>query len=169
AYDPGQLSNIGIGHGAIDSGGGYTYFNSVTGHEFSGVAGFTYNFKNQDTQYRSGVDFHFDCGASQYLSKQFFVGLVGYLYQQVTPDSGQHPILGSFESRVIGIGPQIGYNFPLEKMQGYLNLRGYGEFGAANRPSGWNAFLTFEISEAPPESTVAPTHHLVTKSAGNPP
>jgi hypothetical protein len=169
AYDPGQLSNIGIGHGAIDSGGGYTYFNSVTGHEFSGVAGFTYNFKNQDTQYQSGVDFHFDCGASQYLSKQFFVGLVGYLYQQVTPDSGQHPILGSFESRVIGIGPQIGYNFPLEKMQGYLNLRGYGEFGAANRPSGWNAFLTFEISEAPPESTVAPTHHLVTKSAGNPP
>jgi hypothetical protein len=161
AYDPARLSNIGNGHGAIDGGAGYTYFNSVTGHEFSGVAGFTYNLKNPLTQYQSGVDFHFDWGASQYLSKQFFVGLVGYVYQQVTPDSGQQPILGFFESRVIGIGPQIGYIFPIGKMQGYLNLKGYGEFDAANRPSGWNTWLTFEISEAPPESTV--TRHLATK------
>ena len=41
-----RLSNIGIGHGAIDGGGGYTYFNPQTGHEFSAVLGFTYlNFK----------------------------------------------------------------------------------------------------------------------------
>ena len=46
AYDPTRLSNLGIGHAAIDSGGGYTYFNPATGHEFSAVAGFTYNFKN---------------------------------------------------------------------------------------------------------------------------
>ena len=38
AYDPARLSNIGNGHGAIDSGAGYTYLNSVTGYEFSGVA-----------------------------------------------------------------------------------------------------------------------------------
>jgi hypothetical protein len=162
-YDPRRLSNIGIGHGAIDAGGGYTYLNPTTGHEVSGVAGFTYNFKNPDTQYQNGIDFHFDWGASQFLSKQFFVGLVGYAYQQVTPDSGQHPILGPFESRVLGIGPQVGYIFPIGKMQGYLNLKGYGEFDAANRPSGWNAWLTFSISEAPPESTVKPTRHLVTK------
>ena len=31
AYDPNRLSNIGIGHGAIDGGGGYTYLNPVTG------------------------------------------------------------------------------------------------------------------------------------------
>jgi hypothetical protein len=34
-------SNLGIGHGAIDAGGGYTYFNPQTGHELSGVLGFT--------------------------------------------------------------------------------------------------------------------------------
>jgi len=44
AYDSTRLSNIGIGHGAIDAGGGYTYLNPQTGHEFSGVLGFTYNF-----------------------------------------------------------------------------------------------------------------------------
>jgi hypothetical protein len=163
AYDPSHLSNIGSGHGAIDSGAGYTYLNETTGHEFSGVAGITYNFKNPLTQYQSGVDFHFDWGASKYLTKRFFVGIVGYVYQQVTPDSGQHPILGSFESRVVGIGPQIGCNFPIGQMQGSLNLRGYGELTAANRPSGWSTFLTFEISESAPESPVGPTRHPAAK------
>jgi hypothetical protein len=163
AYDPTRLANLGIGHAAIDGGGGYTYFNPQVGHEFSAVAGFTYNFKNQDTQYQNGVDFHLDWGASQFLSKQVFVGLVGYVYQQVTDDSGQHPILGGFRSRVIGVGPQIGYLFPVGDMQGYLNLKGYGEFDQANRPAGWNTWLTFSISPMAPTSTVTPTRHLVTK------
>lgn len=69
-YNSTSLANIGIGHGAIDAGGGYTYFDPQTGHEFSGVLGFTYNFKNTTTQYQNGVDMHFDWGASQFLSKQ---------------------------------------------------------------------------------------------------
>jgi hypothetical protein len=71
-------------------------------------------------------------------------------------------MLGTFESRVLGLGPQVGHIFPIGKMQGYLNFKAYGEFNAANRPSGWNTWLTFSISEAPPE-TVTPTKHLVTK------
>jgi hypothetical protein len=96
AYDPSRLANLGIGHGAIDGGGGYTYFNPQTGHEFSAVAGFTYNFKNQDTQYQNGIDFHIDWGASQFLSKQVFVGLVGYAYQQVSDDFRRPPDPGWF-------------------------------------------------------------------------
>lgn len=163
AYDPNRLANLGIGHGAIDGGGGYTYFNLQAGHEFSAVAGFTYNFKNPDTQFQSDVDFHVDWGASQFLSKQLFVGLVGYAYQQITDDSGQHPILGGFRSRVVGVGPQIGFLFPVGDMQGYLNLKGYGEFAAENRPAGWNTWLTFSISPMAPTSTVTPTRRIVTK------
>jgi hypothetical protein len=163
AYDSTRLANLGIGHAAIDGGGGYTYFNPATGHEFSAVAGFTYNFKNPDTNYRNGVDFHVDWGASKFLSKQVFVGLVGYGYQQITDDFGAHPILGGFRSRVLGIGPQIGILFPVGDMQGYLNLKGYGEFEAANRPSGWNTWLTFSISPMAPTSTVAPTRRIATK------
>jgi hypothetical protein len=33
------------------------------------------------------------------------------------------PILGGFTSRVLGLGPQIGYIFPIGNMQGYLNLK----------------------------------------------
>ena len=161
-YDPTRIPNIGLGHGAIDVGAAYTYFNQATGNEISGVAGFTYNLSNPDTQYRSGIDFHFDWGASHYLTKQLFVGIAGYAYQQITDDSGQSPILGGFRSRIFGVGPQIGYSFPVGDMQGSLSLRGYGEFGAANRPSGWNTWLTFTISPTAP-AAIAPTKHLVVK------
>jgi hypothetical protein len=155
-YNSMSLANLGLGHGAVDSGGGYTYFNPATGHEFSAVAGFTYNFKNTATQYQSGVDFHLDWGASQFLSKQFFVGLVGYAYDQVTGDSGSGNRVGAFESRVFSVGPQLGYIFPISGKQGFLGLKSYFEFDAKNRPEGWNTWLTFAISDAPPTSSVQP-------------
>lgn len=162
-YDSRRLSNIGIGHGAIDMGAGYTYLNPTTGIEFSGVGGFTYNLKNTTTNYQNGIDFHFDWGASHFLSKQLFVGMVGYAYQQITDDFGAAPFLGGFKSRVFGIGPQLGYLFPIGDKQGYLNFKGYREFAAENRPEGWNVWLTFAISNAAPTSTVTPTKHSITK------
>jgi hypothetical protein len=35
-------------------------------------------------------------------------------------------------------------------MQGYLKLKAYGDFDAANRPSGWNTWITFAISTPAP-------------------
>ena len=110
-YSSTSLANLGLGHGAIDGGGGYTYFNPATGHEFSAVAGFTYNFKNQTTQYQSGVDFHLDWGASQFLSKQVMVGLVGYVYKELGCDSGSGDRVGCFQSQVVGVGPRSGSCF----------------------------------------------------------
>ena len=152
AYQSTRLSNIGIGHGAIDAGGGYTYFNPQTGHEFSGVLGFTCNFKNTATQYQNGVDMHFDWGASQFLSKEVMVGLVGYIYKEIGCDSGSGDNVGCFQSQVFGIIPLIGLLFPVGDMQGYLNLKAYGEFAAANRPSGWNTWVIFSISPPAPGS-----------------
>jgi hypothetical protein len=145
-----------LGHWGIDSGGGYTYFDPKTGHEFSAVTGFTYNFINPSTQYQNGIDWHVDWGASQFVTKQFQIGAVGYFYDQLTGDSGTGARLGSFLSRVAGVGPQFGYLFPVgDKLQGYLNLKGYWEFDAQNRATGWNTWLTFSISpaaETPPMS-----------------
>jgi hypothetical protein len=84
AYDSSRLANIGNGHWSMDYGAGYTYFNPQTGHELSGVLGFTYNFKNPYTDYKNGVDAHFDWALSQFLSKQVHVGIVGYFYNQLT-------------------------------------------------------------------------------------
>jgi hypothetical protein len=40
-YDPDRLSNLGLGHAAIDAGGAYTYLNATTGWEISATAGLT--------------------------------------------------------------------------------------------------------------------------------
>ena len=156
AYDPSRLSNIGIGHWVVDGGVGYSYFNPQTGHELTAVAGLSYNFINPYTQYQNGLDFHLDWGASQFLTKQFQVGLVGYLYDQVSCDSGSGDRVGCFESRVASVGAQLGYIIPMGAVQGYVNLKGYKEFDAENRPEGWNIWLTFVLSPAPPTSTASP-------------
>jgi hypothetical protein len=163
AYDSTRLSNIGVGHGAIDIGGGYTYLNPQTGHEFSGVLGFTYNFANQSTQYQNGVDMHFDWGASQFLTKQVLIGAVGYVYTELGCDSGSGDRVGCFQSQVVGAGPQVGFIIPLtSETQGYLNLKSYWEFASQNRPAGWNGWVTFVISPAEQTPSTAPKR-IVTK------
>jgi hypothetical protein len=122
----------------------------------SAVAGFAYNFVNPATNYQNGVDFHLDMAAAQFLSKQVFVGAVGYVYDQVSADRGSAPILGPIESRVFGVGPQVGYLFPVGNMQGALNLKAYFEFDSHDRPSGWNTWLTFAISPPAPPAAAPP-------------
>ena len=131
-----------IGHSASDGGFGYTYFDQQTGREFSAVAGLTYNFLDPSTQYQNGIDFHLDWGASQFLTKQLQIGLVGYLYDQVSCDGGSGDRVGCFESRVASVGAQLGYIIPMGDVQGYINIKGYKEFDAVNRPEGWNVWLT---------------------------
>ena len=159
-YSSSNLANIGIGHGAVDGGGGYTYLDPKLGHEFSAVTGFTYNLINPSTNYQNGVDWHLDWGASQFLTKQIFVGAVGYFYEQITPDRGCAPQLCPFESGVIGVGPQVGFIFPVGRVQAYVNLKAYGEFDAHDRPSGWNAWLTLSFS---PPAPTNPKSAMLTK------
>jgi hypothetical protein len=154
AYDSKRIANIGIGHGAIDYGGGYTYLNDKNGREVSVVLGFTFNFQNPDTRYTNGADFHVDWAVAQFLSDHVLVGLVGYVYQQLTADS--YPTagvigalrtraLGSFESGVASVGGEAGYLFTMGGKQAYLNLRGYSEFWAQNRVKGYAIFGTIFI------------------------
>jgi hypothetical protein len=162
-YNSSSLANLGIGHGAIDAGGGYTYFNPTTGHEFSAVLGGTYNFENQSTQYQNGVDLHFDWGASQFLTQQVHAGVVGYIYKEIGCDSGTGDRVGCFQSQALGIGPQLGFIFPVGGMQGYLNLKGYEEFDSSDRPKGWNAWVTFVLSPAEAAPPTTPKKRMITK------
>jgi hypothetical protein len=154
-YDPSHLANLGIGHGAVDGGVAYTYFNPQTGQEFSVATGVTYNLKNTYTDYQNGVDWHVDWGLSQFLSKQVQVGAVGYLYQQITADRGQPAILGDFKSRVAAIGPQVGFVIPAGSVQAYLNVKAYFEFDAQNRPSGWNGWVTLNFTPSAAQAAMA--------------
>ena len=46
-------------------------------------------------------------------------------------------------------------------LQGYFNVRGYGEFDSHDRPSGFNVWLSFVISPAAPTQTTPkmPMYH----------
>ena len=152
AYDSKRLANIGIGHGAIDAGGGYTYLNQQSGREFSAVLGFTYNFENTSTNYKNGIDSHLDWAASQFLSANWEVGVVGYVYYQLTGDSGSGAKLGPFKSKVASIGPEVGYAFTIGGLPAYANVRGYWEFWAENRVQGYAVFATLVIPLGPQKS-----------------
>ncbi len=151
AYDPNRLAGLGIGHWAVDAGLGYTFL-SESGIEFSVTAGLTYNFMNPSTQYQSGTDGHIDWGISYSPTEAVYFGGAGYLYQQVGDDSGLGATLGAFQSRVAGAGPQVGYGFAIGNVQVDLNVRGYAEFAAENRPEGWNVWFTVGLSRARPSS-----------------
>ena len=151
-YDSSRLANLGIGHGAIDGGVGYTYFDVNTGHEFSAVTGFTYNFVNPSTGYQNGIDWHLDWGASQFLTKTLQIGAVGYVFQQLTPDRGCLQSLCPFESRTVGLGPQLGIIIPGASTQTYLNFKAYWDLDTQNRPSGMSAWFTLSFSPSPPAS-----------------
>jgi hypothetical protein len=156
SYAAGRLNVFGIGHGAIDGGAGYSYFDNDGVNGVSAVAGVTYNFINPSTQYQNGIDAHLDLSAVRFLvPKFFFVGAVGYVYDQLTGDSGSSATLGSFRSRVLGVGPQLGFVFPVGGMLGYLTFKGYAEFDAQNRASGYNLWTTFSLTPMPPASAPA--------------
>ncbi len=149
SYDPDRIVNAGFGHAAVDAGVGYTYFNPASGKEFSITGGLTYNFENPDTDYQNGIDGHIDWAASHFFNEHFHAGLVGYGFQQLSGDSGEGAVLGDFKSRVFGIGPQFGYKFDVnDTTAGYVNLKGFYEFGSKNRPEGWNVWLSLNFSPA---------------------
>ncbi len=152
SYESTRLANTGLGFNGWDGGVGYTYLDPTKGHEFSVTGGVTYNNWNHDTNYKNGIDYHIDFGAAQFLNKQFFVGAVGYIYNQFTADDGSPAFLGEVKSRVYGIGPQIGYLFQAAPgIAGLLAAKGYYEFDSRDRPEGWNVWLTLNLSPAPPQ------------------
>ena len=144
-YNSTSLSSIGIGHAAMDAGGGYTYLNNTSGLEFSGVLGATYNWMNNQTNYQNGIDSHLDWSVSQFVSQNWQVGIAGYGYYQLTADSGSGDRVGAFKSRIAAVGPQIGYLFNIGKKQAYINLRAYKELWAQNRVEGYAMISTISI------------------------
>ena len=94
---------------------------------------------------------------------RFQMGAVGYVYKQIGCDSGSGDRSGCFQSQVVGVGPQLGFIFPVGDLQGYLNLKYYNEFAAENRPHGWNTWVTFTISPAAPSPSTSTPKRIITK------
>jgi len=107
AYDIDEAVNLGRNYWSFDTVGGMSWFHEATGTEFSLAPGIMVNTKNDDTDYKTGTEFHLDYTVNQFLSKTFSIGLRGYYYKQLTGDSGRGAILGDFKSESYGLGPGV--------------------------------------------------------------
>jgi len=106
-YDVNDNVNIGRNYWSFDTVFAMTNLNMKTGRDFSLVAGYMINTKNDDTDYKTGNELHVDAMFNQFLSETFALGLHGYYYQQVMGDSGSGAVLGDFEGVSYGIGPSF--------------------------------------------------------------
>ena len=144
-WERGNLANIGFNRWAIDNAAAFTWLDPKIGLELSAMAGFTYNWKNPATDYKTGTEFHVEYAAVQNFSKRFALGINGYFYDQVTGDSGAGAGLGSFKGRVAAIGPVMNVNFQVGKIPVSTSLKYFREFDVENRLEGDAGYLTLTM------------------------
>lgn len=113
SYTVGDLANIGKNYWTFNPYAGMSYNNPKTGLEANAYLGFNFNTKNSATDYLSGHEFHLDFTVNKRFKNGFGVGGTGYVFQQITGDSGSGARLGGFRGRDIGIGPEVSYVTPL--------------------------------------------------------
>ena len=142
-YSATSIANLGFNRWALDITPAVTWFDAKSGAEISAAAGFTYNWENPDTDYKTGTEFHVEL--MQHFSKPFAAGLVGYHYQQVTGDSGAGAALGSFEGRVTALGPDISYTLICGKIPVSTELKVFHEFDVENRVEGNAGMFTVSM------------------------
>lgn len=112
SFEVGALANAGKNHWMFDQIIGASYMNHKTGTELTGFFGYAVSTENPDTNYRNGDIIHLEGTIQQFLplgSKTTLLGIGanGFLYQQVTGDSGSGATLGGFEGRSVGVGPVL--------------------------------------------------------------
>jgi hypothetical protein len=141
-YETGFNPNIGLNRPGIDIGWAFTWTEKTTKLQFNSAFGITYNFENQDTDYESGTDFHYEWAIGREVATGLVIGVVGYDYRQLTGDSGSGARLGSLEGSVDAIGGGIQYTTIANGTPIILNARHYEEFDVEKRWSGSMTILS---------------------------
>ena len=133
-YETGFFPIIGLHRPGIDTGWAFTWTDKASKLQFNGALGFTFNFENNKTDYKSGNEFHFEWAIGREFAPGLVIGVVGYDYRQLTDDSGG--ALGAFKGSVDAVGAGLSYTTIVGKTPLVLNLRHYQEFNAENRWEG---------------------------------
>lgn len=151
AYQDGQLSNVALNRWIGDIYAAGTWLDPKIGLDISGSVGFEINGTNNDTDYKSGNAVHADLAISQYLSKEFSIGVVAAHYQQITADGGAGDSLGPYKGRVTAVGGTVSYTFNVAGTPVSTRLKVLREVDVENRPRGTIALISlgFPLGHAP--------------------
>lgn len=145
SYNPNRRLNTGLNRWALEPNLAVTWLQPQYGQEISLSLGYTVNFENPATQYRTGNEFHLEYFLGQHLPKGFALGLAGYIYEQVTADTGAGASLGAFHGETIALGPCLTFSGQIAGHAIGLNARYYNEVKVENRLDGQSFFLTLSL------------------------
>ena len=140
-YREGRLANLAFHRSIVDLSAALTWNDPSSGLDVSGKAGLTFNGRNDFTEYNTGTELHLEGSIERAFSKAFSAGIQAYHLQQVSGDSGDGAVLGSFKGRVSGVGATAQYGFAVGKVPVSLRARLFKEFGEKNRLGSGTAFM----------------------------
>jgi hypothetical protein len=146
-YQDGEIAQVAKHRWATDIYTALTWLDPATGIDISNSIGFTFNAENQDTNYRTGTEFHWEWAVVKSFSQSFAAGFNGYYYKQLTDDggSGKSPLLGGFKGEVAATGATATYNFLAGTTPVSTQVRYYHEFAAKNRLEGDVVFFSLTM------------------------
>jgi hypothetical protein len=136
SYDIDNSANTGLNYWSFDTNIALTHLDPATGRDYSLNLGYIYNTENHKTDYQSGQELHLDFGVNQFLSDTFAVGVQGFYLRQMTGDSGDGALLGSYKGESAGIGPAVLWSHAVGDQQVSFILKWLHEFHAQNRLKG---------------------------------
>jgi hypothetical protein len=153
-FQLGRLANLGKNYWTFAPYGAMFYNNPKNGLEATVFTGFNFNTENTATNYQSGQEFFMDFTVNKRFKNGFGVGGTGYIFQQITGDSGSGAVLGSFKGRTVGVGPEVSYMAPISnKVLAAVELKWLPEFEVENRLRGnwvWFKFgLVWPLPQMP--------------------
>lgn len=129
-YTKGFTPSTGHNRWAADGVWSFTWIPHKGHTAFSMALGYGVNAPNSITHYRSGNEAHLEAAIGQRITPHWEVGLAGYMYRQVSADSGPGALLGTLKGRVNGAGPAINFNTRIAGQPFSFTARYYKEFDA---------------------------------------
>lgn len=131
-YDRDDLANVGHKHWNIEPVLAITYMQpSGLNADFKLMA--DYNFRNTDTDYKSGRELHADYALGWGFGNGWVIGAGGYLYRQISDDEQGGRTIEGNRGRAFAIGPLVKY----QSKSGWLITAKYeNQTRVLNRPDG---------------------------------
>jgi hypothetical protein len=134
SYRADRLINTGVNHWTVSPALAFTWV-SETGFEVSSNIQLNFNGRNDDTRYRSGVEYQHEFAVGQRLG-HWTVGVGGYVYRQISDDElNGAKFRDGNRSRVMALGPAISFIAAGSRWPS-ISAHAYQEFGARNRTQG---------------------------------
>jgi hypothetical protein len=134
SYDRNDVANVGRNYWNVEPLVAVTY-TQPSGLNADVKLMYDYNFRNKDTDYKSGQELHADYAAGWGFGNGWTAGVGGYVYRQVSDDHMAGRPVPNNRGRAFAIGPLLKYQaksgwFLMAKYENQYDVRNRADGGA---------------------------------------